>query len=354
MSKSRGNIQDPRPIVRVLGIDALRYFLLREMVFGQDGNFSLEALVQRYNSDLANGLGNLASRVLAMIQQYFGGEIPASQTAALTHRESAIAGIGSASIEECRILYDRFQFSGVLQSLWDLVAEVDKYLVVRQPWILAADPEHRETLGSVLHTAAEALRVVAVLSHPVLPHATQKIWEQLGLSGEVADQWIDELQWGQLPPGTKIGTPEAIFPRVEKEEALERIEAMEHEMQGQPAAGKGASAATPGKISIEDFSKVEMCAGEVKAAERVAGADKLLKLMVDIGDEVRQVVAGIAEVYKPEDLVGRKVIVVSNLAPRRLRGVESNGMVLAAVVGPQGKPVLATFTEEVAPGARLK
>src|SRR2546425_4213482 len=195
-----------------------------------------------------------------------------------------------------------------------------------------------------------------------MPQATQKIWEQLGQQGKLESQRIDQIAWGSLRPGTRFGKTEPIFPRVDKEEAIERIEAMEQEMRkpAAPAAATPASSAAapasapPARISIEDFAKVEMRVGEVKAAERVAGADKLLKVLVDIGDEVRQVVAGIAEVYKPEDLIGRKVVIVVNLQPRKLRGVESNGMIVAASVGPEGKPVLVGFHEDVPVGARLK
>jgi methionyl-tRNA synthetase len=212
------------------------------------------------------------------------------------------------------------------------------------------------------------------MAHPVIPDATQKIWEQLGQPGTLADVRIDQLQWGGLKPGTRIGKPEGVFPRADKKEILERIETMENEIRNpgstQPIApsadsaptapiipavtGAAAAPATPAKISIEDFAKVELRAGVVKSAERIQGADKLLKLLVDIGDEVRQVLAGIALSYAPEDLVGRKVVIVTNLAPRKMRGLESNGMLLAASVGPDGKPVLCTFAEDVPAGAKVK
>ncbi|MGH9794779.1 MAG: methionine--tRNA ligase [Candidatus Acidiferrales bacterium] len=386
MSKSRGNIALPQPIARVLGIDGLRYFLLREMVFGQDGNFSHDALVTRYNSDLANGLGNLASRTLAMIQNYFGGTIPSYEP--LSHDEAQhfalppdtelvgppIAGYppaprlrdeqikfrADAIREEVLAFYDRYEFSRALERVWELIAEVDKYLVIEAPWKVAEVDERRKHLANILYTAAEALRIVTALAHPVLPHATEKIWRQLGQFRRLSELQLDDLAWGELKAGTAIGEPEAIFPRVKKEEAIERMEAMEQEMRNPPAA----AAATPNaaqaeapkddKIGIEDFTKVEMRVGEVKSAERVANADKLLKVLVDIGTEVRQVVAGIAEFYEPEKLIGRKVVVVTNLAPRKLRGVESNGMIVAASVPPDGKPVLAGFLEEVPIGARLK
>ena len=206
------------------------------------------------------------------------------------------------------------------------------------------------------------MRVVTALAHPVLPHATEEIWRQLGLREPLAELHLDGLRWGQLSPGKHIGEPKAVFPRVKKDEAIEKIEALENELDAQvraPVAPAGAGAAgsketKSNMITIEDFAKVEMKVGEVKSAEKVAGADKLLKILVDVGDEVRQVVAGIAEVYQPEALVGRKVVVVTNLQPRKLRGVESNGMIVAASVPPDGKPILAGFLEDVPIGAKLK
>jgi methionyl-tRNA synthetase len=373
MSKSRGNVVRPRPIVNVLGIEALRYYLLREIVFGQDGGFSYDALVTRYNGDLANGLGNLTSRTLTMIERYFGGEIPTPAVATGSEKySSGSAEFASEALNRITQLYEKLSFSLALEAIWEMVASIDKYLTVEKPWTLAEKPEDRARLGKVLYTAAEGLRLIAALAHPVLPQATQKIWSQLGQTEPLSSVQLDQLAWGQLKPGTRTGKPEGIFPRVEKSEAIERIEAMEQE-QNKPAATPAAApsaapaaaatapaptttpapAAVPAKIGIEDFAKVEMRVGLVKSAERVAGADKLLQLQVDIGDEVRQIVAGLALAYKPEDLVGRKVVVVVNLLPRKLRGVESNGMIVAASL-PDGAPVLAGFLEEVPVGARLK
>ena len=376
MSKSRGNVVRPRPIVNVLGIEALRYYLLREIVFGQDGGFSYDALVTRYNGDLANGLGNLASRTITMIERYFGGEIPTpAATPGSANNSPGPADFASEALSRITQLYERLGFSLALEGIWELVASLDKYLTVEKPWTLADKPEDRTRLGAVLYTAAEGLRIIAALAHPVLPQATQKIWSQLGQTGPLGSVQLDMLSWGQLKPGTKTGKPEGIFPRVEKSEAIERIEAMEQEQNNAataPAATPStapaatapvappaavvpaASPAAPAKIGIEDFAKIEMRVGQVKSAERVAGADRLLQLQVDIGDEVRQIVAGLALAYKPEDLVGRKVVVVVNLQPRKLRGVESNGMIVAASSGPDGLPVLAGFIEDIPVGARLK
>ncbi len=373
MSKSKGNVVKPRPIVNVLGMDALRYYLLRETVFGQDGNFSYDNLVVRYNADLANGIGNLSNRSLTMIQQYCEGRIPQPTLTQPGSDNSSILGrifrqeigmiVGNTEIDNLGY-YDTLQFSQALQHIEHLVSQVDAYLVQERPWVLAKDESQRQHLSDVLYDAAEALRIIAVLAHPVIPNATGEIWKQLGQPGTPADQRLDQLHWGQLKAGTLIGTIRAVFPRIDHQEAVERMEAMENEPQkpviAPAAAGAGpggsvtAPQAAPEKIGIEDFAKVEMRVGQIKTAERIVGADKLLKLTVDIGTEIRQICAGIAQYYEPEKLVGRKVAVVTNLAPRKLRGVESNGMIIAASVGPEGRPVLAGFHEDVEIGSRLK
>jgi methionyl-tRNA synthetase len=358
MSKSKGNVVRPHPIAGVMGMEPLRYYLLREIVFGQDGSFSYDALVSRYNSDLANGLGNLASRTLTMIDRYFGGEMPKPEPA------GNLAEFTGVSVPKVCDLYDRMSFSSAIENIWEQVAAVDKFLTVEKPWTLAEKPQDRGRLATVLYTAAEGLRIVVALAHPVLPESTEKIWRQLGQTEPLRTLQLDDLAWGQLKPGTRIAKPEGIFPRMDKAETIERIEAMEEEQSKAPqapvatpasgaATGAASAAAAPAKIAIDDFAKVEMRVGLVKEAQRVAGADKLLQLQVDIGDEVRQIVAGLALAYKPEDLVGRKVVVVTNLQPRKLRGVESNGMIVAASA-PDGAPVLAGFLEDVPVGARLK
>jgi methionyl-tRNA synthetase len=356
MSKSKGNVAYAEPIVKVLGDDALRYYLLRETVFGQDGNFSRDALITRYEADLVSGLGNLASRVLALIETHFDGIVPARPAAgSVLSRNADAMKTGAVSN------YDAFHFSLALEEIWTYITLVDNYLTTEQPWKKIQIPEERQNVGAVLYEAAEAVRFISILAHPVVPDGTGAIWKHLGQSGMISDQSIGHLRWGGLEPGTRVSKPAATFPRVEHQETSERIEAMEQEIRNPtpaaPAASPTGVAATPaagGKITIEDFAKVEMRVGVVKSAERIQGADKLLKVVVDIGDEVRQVLAGIAQYYTPEDLVGRKVVVVVNLAPRKMRGLESNGMIVAASVGPEGKPVLATFTEDVPAGARLK
>jgi methionyl-tRNA synthetase len=374
MSKSRGNIVRTETILDVLGADALRYFLLREVVFGQDGSFSFDALVQRYNSDLANGLGNLASRTLTMINRYFRGEVPyPSRGASKTAGDDAIAEAARKTIREFGVLFEQFQFSRALEAAWALIAAVDKYIVENEPWALGEkqDEDSRSRLATVLYTAAEALRIATALAHPVIPDATAKIWSQMGL-GDIKKLALSELAWGQLPLGTKLGEVQPVFPRADKS-AIERMQKMEEEQKGAglteapaaatvpqvPLAATSAAAvptavsAAGQKISIDDFAKIELRVGLVKVAERVPKADKLLRLEIDIGTEMRQVLAGIAEAYAPEALIGRKVVIVANLAPRKLRGMESNGMIVAASLE-DGKPVLAGFLEDVPVGARLK
>jgi methionyl-tRNA synthetase len=366
MSKSVGNVVRPRPIVHVLGLDALRYYLLRETVFGQDGNFSYDALVQRYNSDLANGLGNLASRTAAMITKDCGGKIPRVND--LKPQDQVLAQLAQKTIGEVLEQYNAFGFSKALEQIWSLISAADKYLTTEQPWALKeAEKERRD---AILATTAEVLRIVTALAYPVLPESTVKVWSLLGQQTPLGTVNLESLSWGQLRPGTQLGKSQPLFPRIDKAEAIERMEVMENEAQKAPPptaaptpaaapaapAAAGAAPAPEGvqRIGIEDFVKVEMRVGQIKTAERIVGADKLLKLTVDIGTEIRQICAGIAQFYEPEKLIDRKVVVVTNLAPRKLRGVESNGMIVAASIGPEGRPVLAGFAEDVEVGARLK
>ena len=397
MSKSRGNIVRSETILDTLGQDALRYFLLREIVFGQDGSFSFDALVQRFNADLANDLGNLSSRTLSMIARYFEGEIPYPSASARSDADDAIKTLAQETIENFNAQFEQFQFSRALETAWALVAAVNKYIVENEPWAVAErdDKDSRARLATILHTSVEALRVVTALVHPIMPEATARIWEQLGL-GEIQQLDLRGLAWGQIQAGTMLSKVEAVFPRADKS-MIERMQQMEQqrsepilspkggEKSGAPGSAEGvtktvvesqsavgvtepatpaaaaplpvspsASAADGNKISIDDFLKVELRVGEVKVAEKVKGADKLLRLEVDIGTEVRQIVAGIAKAYDPEKLVGRKVVIVANLQPRKLRGLESNGMIVAASLGEEGQPVLAGFLEDVPAGAKLK
>jgi methionyl-tRNA synthetase len=364
MSKSRGNIVRAEPIRQVMGLEALRYFLFREVVFGQDGSFSFDALVGRYNSELANGLGNLASRTLTMIKQYREGVIPTPSDQAAP----ALAGSARDTIDIATRAFDAFEFSRGLEAIWSMLSGVDKFIVEQAPWKLAksAEPDAAQQLDDALYASAEMLRVAIVLLYPVLPESTANIWAQLGMTQSIEELEIAKLAWGQLPPGQKIGMIAPVFPRIEAKSAIDRMRALEEEetarqakLLGKPVTTKEAEAegAIPPpspKIDIDDFGKVDLRVGQVLSAERVKGADKLLHLKVDIGEpEPRTIMAGIAMVYEPEKLVGRKVVIVANLQPRKLRGVESNGMIVAASLE-GGKPMLAGFLEDVPIGARLK
>jgi methionyl-tRNA synthetase len=411
MSKSKGNAVYVEPVAKffktetngvVSGSDVLRYYVLREFIFGQDGSISYERMLERYNSDLANGLGNLLSRTVTMLNRAFAGEVPGvingtSVEEALGGEppESEIATLAADTHRVWRASLDRFDFSRGLDAVWAFVARVNKYLVEREPWTelreieaqrgqrVTSDPKQ---LRAVLFTAAEALRFVAVLLYPVIPNASERIWKQLGCEGELKDQNPGDLKWGGLKPGSRVGKPEIIFPRLDVdvsiakllqfeagEQAVERPEkkgtkTVENQPEPKPTPeiattpspeSQALSPAPPAvaaseKISIEDFAKVEMRVGEIVSAEPIPKATKLLKIMVDIGTEVRQVLAGIAEHYQPEQLVGMKVVVVTNLQPRKMRGLESNGMIVAASVGEEGKPVLVTFKEEVPKGSKLR
>jgi methionyl-tRNA synthetase len=354
MSKSRGNIVRATPIHDVLGTDALRYFLLREVVFGQDGSFSYDALVGRYNSDLANGLGNLASRTLSMIHQYRGGAVPDSSG------DSHVAESAKQATAIALDCFEKFEFARALETIWGLIARVDKFIVERAPWKLAKaeDAESRRLLDEMLYTSAEALRIITALLSPVIPDSAAKIWSQLGFTTPVTDVRTRDLHWGKLGAGQPLGVVSAVFPRADAKASIERMRALEIEEYARQQAVLGktvpVAAAEDPKITIDDFLKVDMRVGVVKEAAAVKGSDKLLHLQVDIGEpKTRSIVAGIAGAYQPEALVGRKVAIVANLQPRKLKGIESQGMILAASLE-GGDPALVSFLEDVPPGARLK
>ncbi|HLI33515.1 MAG TPA: methionine--tRNA ligase subunit beta [Terriglobia bacterium] len=421
MSKSKGNVVYPEPIIKAFeefsapGSDALRYYLLRDTPFGQDGSFSYEGLIQRYNSDLANDLGNLANRTVAMIDRYCGGRVPKAESSPanvseenklkidffrgqvgqaplqplepffrgrqLAHLKEAQESGGTAATksglcEWYRTALDSFDLALGVVLVWSGISKVNGYLVEQEPWKLAESKKSEDLarLHVVLYTAADLVRTMTTLLYPVLPESTRRIWGQLGCEGRIEDQRLDDLKWGGLKPGTKVGKPVPIFPRLDKEKTLARLRelAEEDRVKGEKAkeaiveSSSGRKPQTPvkaeskisdsegQKITIDDFAKVDLRAGTIVSAEPIAGATKLLKLQVDIGTEVRQVCAGIAEYYKPEELVGMKVVIVANLQPRKMRGVESNGMIVAASVGESGRPILATFREDVPNGAKLK
>ena len=380
MSKTIGNVIDLNVLLKHFTRDQVRYFCLREMVFGQDGDFTYEALIDRINSDLADGLGNLSSRTLTMVRNYFDGEVPAPGQAAsdeLSAQATEVREAVSRARAEFDQAFDAYSFSRGLEAVWAAIARLDKFISDAKPWDLAKDASHRSSLDLVLYTAVEALRHFAVLLVPVMPEATQEIWQQLGETGKVCEIEPATLKWGAREGALRIGEVKPIFPRLDKKNIMEEIKqdeaasqsarAQENTAQAAPTEAAAAANATtssssvpevaPGVayIGIEDFLKVQLRVAQILTAERVPKADKLLRLTVDIGEpQPRQLLAGIAQYYEPEKLIGRKIIVVANLAPRKLRGFESNGMLLAASVGEDGRPVLAGFLEDVPNGAKLK
>jgi len=360
MSKSIGNVARYQDYAGVFGVDALRYFVMREMTLGQDANFSDEAILTRYNAELANDLGNVVSRTTTMIARYCDGSVPAAHAADDLDR-SLEADI-QRTIEAARSGFARFELSVALQAIWDvLVRGVNQYIVRREPWRLAKKPEERPLLETTLYRSADALRVIAALVDPVMPEAAERIRRMLGVQQE---PWTD-LRPNTLRAGTRLGAIEPLFPRIEKN--VEELRAMTTEGEQKPIGGAGAVSApgatqavgagvTPAednRISIDEFMKVELRVAKVLEAEAVPKSKKLVKLKVDVGNEQRTIVAGIAEAYQPEQLLGRTIAIVFNLKPAKLMGIESNGMVLAASVG-DGKPILVSFDEPVPPGARVR
>jgi methionyl-tRNA synthetase len=399
MSKTLGNTVELDVLNKHFPIDAIRYFCLREMVFGQDGRFGYEGLIDRTNSDLASGLGNLSSRTLTMIQRYREGRVPSGNVSDEARLSAKRAGVEdedaiSVFVEHARDEFIRhfedFAFSRALEEAWSIVARADKMISEAKPWDLAKDEKQRESLNAVLYRAAETLRWLSVLLYPVMPDAAREIYKQLGLADDLSGIDPRNLRWGELTEGTAIAEVKPVFPRIDKAKTMEEIKSEKSEVRDQKSEDRGSSPtvregssepttsalayaaeqtvqgsgqhateadAVPGvaHIDITDFAKVDLRVGEVKTAERIPKADKLLLITVDIGEEKpRQVLAGIAQYYEPETLIGRKIVVVANLKPRKMRGYESQGMLLAASVGDEGKPVLATFTEDVPNGARLK
>ncbi|HEX8493276.1 MAG TPA: methionine--tRNA ligase [Pyrinomonadaceae bacterium] len=414
MSKTLGNAIDLKILHQHFSNDAVRYFCLREMVFGQDGKFGYEAVIDRANSDLASGLGNLSSRTLTMIQRYCEGSVPSPAISEENYLISKRAGVDpdpmalASALERARdqyvSLFEDYSFSRALEVAWSIIARVDKMISDAKPWELAKTEEQRQTLNAILYRAAEALRWLCVLLYPVMPEAARGIYSQLGLPGDLADSDPTKLEWGTLREGTRIGEVKPLFPRLDKAKTMSEItkanqpaqpegtHATEADaVQGSPLAAEtkpnppmqGATeadaVATQGSpfmtaladavagnaetqpkeeksfIEIDDFAKVDLRVGEILTAERVPKSDKLLRFTIDLGEaEPRQILAGIAEHYEPEKMIGRKVVVIANLKPRKLRGYESQGMLLAASIGDEGRPVVATFIEDVPNGARLK
>ncbi len=368
MSKSKGNVVDPVVLVDKYGLDAIRYFLLREIPFGSDGVFSNEALINRINSDLANDLGNLVSRTVAMIDKYFGGSLP--DTLESGDYDADLRETVLGTVEKTEALLDKLQFSSALTEIWKTVSRTNKYIDETAPWVLAKDEANKPRLAQVLYNLAESIRIVSILIQPFMPETPEKIWYQLGINKTSDISWEMTSKWGIYKTEYTVQKGDIIFPRIDIKKELESLKdkatievksevkseakkkKVEVDAESKPTAKQEKE--NMEYITIEDFAKIDFRVARIVEVEPVEKSDKLLKLKLELGAETRQVVSGIAKHYKPQDLVGKQVVLVANLKPVKLRGVESQGMILAASDENDEKLVLITLDDKMDTGSKVR